>query len=88
MKGAAKRYTVTLPDMKPGQLLKVRYVDQQRGSPLPAWRAMGSSKLPTMAQIDVLRRSAETLRAEVRRLDTARRLTLELPAEGIALIES
>jgi xylan 1,4-beta-xylosidase len=86
--GSAKRITVAIPDMKPGQPLQVRYVDQQRGSPLPAWRAMGSPKLPTVAQIETLRRAAQIPPAGLVRLDRARTLTLDLPPEGVALIVS
>lgn len=64
------------------------YVDQMRGSPFPAWRAMGSPKLPTSAQIAALRTAAELRPGEVVRLDAEHRITLDLPAEGIALIET
>lgn len=86
--GSAKRLTVTIPDMRPGQRLRVRYVDQDRGSPLPAFRAMGSPNLPTPAQLDTLRRAAEIAPAQIIRLDAHRAVRLDLPAEGVALIET
>jgi xylan 1,4-beta-xylosidase len=86
--GAAKRLTVALPDLRPGQRLRVRYVDQTRGSPLPAWRAMGSPRIPTMAQLDQLRRAAQIPDAQTLRLGADRTVTLDLPPEGVALIES
>lgn len=86
--GETKRIVVSLPDMKPGQAVRVRYVDQTRGSPFPAWHAMGSPKIPTLAQIATLRRAAEIAPPETARLDGERRLVLTLPPEGVALIEA
>jgi xylan 1,4-beta-xylosidase len=67
--GSAKRMVVSLPDLKPGQAIKVRYVDQERGSFVSAWHAMGSPKLPTLAQSGRERfrsRPDSTPRAEAR----------------------
>ncbi len=86
--GSAKRLAVTIEDMKPGTRLRMTYVDQTRGSPFPAWRAMGSPKLPTSAQIAALRAAAEIRPGEIVRLDASRQVTLDLPAEGVALLET
>ena len=86
--GSPKRLAIHLQDLRPGQTVKVRFVDQQRSSPLPAWRAMGSPKLPTREQSAALRRAAAIAPPSVMRLDAQRRLTLDLPPEGIALIET
>lgn len=86
--GEAKRIAVSLPDLKPGQPLRVRYVDQRRGSPRAAWAAMGEPKLPTMEQFAALRRAAQIPPAEVRRLGADRRIVLDLPPEGVALVET
>lgn len=86
--GNRQNIAVTLPDMRPGQQLKVRFVDQERGSPFPAWRAMGSPKIPTMAQIAQLRQAAEIAPPRVVRLDAARSVMLDLPPEGVALLET
>jgi xylan 1,4-beta-xylosidase len=86
--GSAKRMVVSLPDLKPGQAIKVRYVDQERGSFVSAWHAMGSPKLPTLAQIATLRRASEIAPAQTVRLGPKRELQFDLPAEGVALIES
>jgi xylan 1,4-beta-xylosidase len=85
--GEAKRYDIAFPGARPGQPVHVRFVDQVRGSPLPAWRAMGSPQYPTFAQIKQLRQRADVPPAVVMKLDAARRLKLDLPPEGIALIE-
>ncbi len=86
--GSAKSIAVTIPEMRPGQQLRVSYVDQERGSPLPAFRAMGSPRLPTLAQIAALRHAADIAPPTSIRLDASRSLTLELPPEGVALIEA
>lgn len=86
--GSEKRLVVTIEDMKPGQALRVTYVDQNRGSPFPAWRKIGSPKLPTSQQIAFLRAAAELPASIVVRLDANRQLQLDLPPEGVALIEA
>lgn len=86
--GSAKRIAVHIPDMRPGQSVRVRFVDQARGSPLPAWRAMGSPKIPTPQQTALLRRAAAIAAPTVMRLDSRQTLQLDLPPEGIALIEA
>lgn len=86
--GGSKRLTISLPDLRPGQRLRIRQVDQVRGSAMPAWRAMGSPRVPTMAQIEALRRSAQIPPAQTRRLGADGTLALDLPPEGVALIET
>jgi xylan 1,4-beta-xylosidase len=86
--GSAKRLVVTIEDMKPGQALQVTCVDQNRGSPFPAWRKMGSPKLPTSQQIAFLRAAAELPAPSAVHLDANRQLRLDLPPEGVALIEA
>lgn len=86
--GSDKRLIVTIEDGKPGQALRVTCVDQNRGSPFPAWRKMGSPKLPASRQIAALRAAAELPASTGMRLDENRQLKLDLPPEGIALIEA
>ena len=85
--GDAKRLAVEIAGARPGQQVRVRFVDQSRGSPMPAWRAMGSPQYPRPDQIAQLRRSAEIAPPVTMRLDAASRLLLDLPPEGVALIE-
>ncbi|CAN7587419.1 glycosyl hydrolase [Phenylobacterium sp. LjRoot219] len=85
--GEAKRLEVTLNGAKPGQAVRVSYVDMQRGSPYPAWRALGSPTYPTKQQLERIRAAAELAPAETRRLGRWSELSLELPPEGVALIE-
>ena len=85
--GTPKRLDVRFAGARPGAPVRVRFVDQERGSPMPAWRAMGSPKLPTAAQIAVLRRAADIPPATAMQLDAHGALSLTLPPEGVALIE-
>ena len=85
--GQAKRYRVSLKGAKPGQTVKVSYVDQERGSPFPAWRALGSPKYPTREQMAKIRAAADIAPPEVRKLDKGGELMIDLPPEGVALIE-
>jgi xylan 1,4-beta-xylosidase len=87
VKGEPHRYAVRLQGARAGQGVKVSYVDQTRGSPLPAWRAMGSPQYPTRAQLAQIRRAAELAPPEVHKLGAGDELVLELPPEGVALIE-
>jgi xylan 1,4-beta-xylosidase len=85
--GTQKQLDVRFDGARPGTPVRVRFVDQQRGSPMPAWRAMGSPKLPTELQIATLRRAADIAPAMAMRLDAHSTLSLALPPEGVALIE-
>ncbi|MDE2302094.1 MAG: hypothetical protein KGK11_05995 [Sphingomonadales bacterium] len=85
--GSEKRLLVHFAGARPGARAQVRFVDQTRGSPMPAWRAMGSPRLPTEVQIAALRRASEIPPAQPMRLDADSRLALTLPPEGVALIE-
>jgi xylan 1,4-beta-xylosidase len=49
---------------------------------------MGSPRYPTRAQLDTIRKAAEIAPPELRTLDARGQLVLDLPAEGVALIES
>ena len=85
--GERKNVQVRLKGARPGAPVRVSYVDQERGSPLPKWRELGSPQYPKKDEIDQIRRSAELAPPETRRLDKQGVLTLDLPPEGIALIE-
>lgn len=85
--GETKRLQVTFRGARPNAAVKVTYVDQERGSPLPKWRALGSPKYPSRDQVEQIRKSAELVPATTLRLDRNGQLTIELPPEGVALIE-
>lgn len=85
--GGPKTVTIEFRGAKAGQPVKVSYVDQARGSPFPAWRAMGSPQYPTPAQLIQLRRASEIAPPTRMRLAADRSLSLDLPPEGVALVE-
>lgn len=85
--GERKKIKVKLKGAAPGKSVRVSYVDQERGSPLPKWRELGSPQYPRKDQIDQIRRAAELAPPETRRLDKEGVLTLDLPPEGVALVE-
>lgn len=85
--GEPKMLDVALKGAKAGQKVRVSYVDQERGSPLPAWRALGSPQYMTRSQLDEVRASAELGDPEVHTLGENGEIALELPPEGIALLE-
>ncbi|WP_380879344.1 beta-xylosidase [Sphingomonas sp. DBB INV C78] len=85
--GSARRFAIALKGARPGARVKVSFVDQERGSPLPRWRALGSPQYPTRTQVEEIRKAAELAPPEQRRLDRNAGLLIDLPAEGVALIE-
>lgn len=85
--GEAKRFEVEFVGVRAGQQVQIRYVDQQRGSAMPAWRAMGSPQYPRPDQLAALRNAAQIPPPGKARLGTDRKLVLELPPEGVALVE-
>ena len=85
--GSAKRFQVELRGARPSQRVNVRFVDQERGSPLPAWREMGSPQYPRPDQIELLKRRADIAPATTLKLNAARQLVFDLPPEGVALLE-
>ena len=54
---------------------------------MPAWREMGSPQYITLEQMHVLRRRGEIPPPAVLKLDAACQVNLDLPPEGVALIE-
>ena len=88
MIGERKTLTVRMKGAGAGDRVQLSYVDQERGSPYPAWRALGSPQYPTRNQLDTIRKAAEIAAPETKTLDSRGQLTLDLPAEGVVLIES
>ena len=64
----------------------VRRVDEKHSNSLAAYRAMGSPRYPTQAQIDQLNRESALAPAEVTTLKNGV-LELDVPADGLALLE-
>ncbi len=85
--GEAKRFQVEFTGARPGQRVQVRFVDQERGSAMPAWREIGSPQYIKPDQIQALKQRAEIAPPTVLKLNAARQVTLDLPPEGVALME-
>jgi xylan 1,4-beta-xylosidase len=85
--GEAKLMEIEIIGARPGSRVQIHYVDQERGSAMPAWRAMGSPVYPRREQLQALRKAAEILPPQTGRLDANGKLILQLPAEGVALVE-
>ena len=86
--GERKSLKLRIKGAQPGLAVQLSYVDQERGSPYPAWRALGSPRYPTREQMEIIRKAAEIAAPEMRTLDGSGQLTVDLPPEGVALIES
>jgi hypothetical protein len=54
-----RRIDVTFIGQRAGTRAQVRFVDQERGSPMPAWRRVGAPQYPTEAPIAELCRVAD-----------------------------
>jgi xylan 1,4-beta-xylosidase len=85
--GQAKTITLNFKGAASARSALVSRVDSTHGSPLRAYEGMGSPANPTVSQIAALRRSAE-LTAPKHESITNGRLTLALPPQSLALIET
>jgi xylan 1,4-beta-xylosidase len=88
VEGQAKRVTIRLTGARRGQPILVTYVDRDRGSPYPAWQALGSPQYPTRNEMNIIRKAAELPAPERRTVGNSGELELDLPPEGVALIKS
>ena len=85
--GERKQIAVTMRSAHADQHVQVSYVDWERGSPMPAWHALESPQYMTLAQLAYVRASAELAAPQMHKLDAKSTITLELPPEGVALLE-
>jgi len=85
--GVRKSLDIAFRGAAAGAAARISYVDMERGSPFPMWRKLGSPQYPTPAQMEQIRASAEIAAPETRQLGKGGTLSLDLPPEGIALIE-
>ena len=83
--GTPKTVTIALNHFK-GHHAAIFRLDSTHGSLLNAYAAMGKPVDPTQAQIAALRKAAELPPPEMRSLDQGK-LTIELPPQGLAVIE-
>jgi xylan 1,4-beta-xylosidase len=83
--GPSKTVALQLSGIQPHEA-SIWRVDRDHGDVHPAYEKMGSPRYPTQAQIHELRHDAELPPPEVQTL-TGNKLTLTLPAHGLAVIE-
>ena len=84
--GVPLRLRLTFKGIAPGARVTIQRVDQAHGNPMTAYRAMGSPRYPTLAQIEVLNK-ASTLPAPEHGKLVDGALQLILPVNGLAVIE-
>ena len=70
----------------PGARVSLQRVDQTHGNPMTAYRAMGSPRYPTQAQIEEMNKASTLPPPEKERLKDGV-LELTLPVNGLAVIE-
>lgn len=84
--GSPKTVTLHFTGLRGSSSARVTIVDEDHGSPLPAWCAMGRPAYPTLAQIETLRKAA--VLPQPRSLTLANSsLTLTLEPHSLALAE-
>ncbi len=69
-----------------GAAVTIQRVDEKHGNPMTAYKAMGSPRYPTQAQIQALN-AASALPAPEHRKLTNGSLELTLPVNGLAVME-
>jgi xylan 1,4-beta-xylosidase len=69
-----------------GARVSIQRVDETHGNPMTAYRAMGSPRYPTQAQIAALNTASALPAPEARKLVNGV-LKLTLPVNGLAVIE-
>ena len=84
--GSPKTVTLHFKGFGGAHSARITVVDNEHGSPLPAWNKMGRPASPTLAQIETLRR-AGALPAPREENLTNDSLTLTLQPHALALIE-
>ena len=84
--GKPRTVTLAFKGAPPGAVVTIHRVDQQHGNPLAAYKAMGSPKYPTQAQIAELNKASALPAPEKTRLKDGK-LTLTLPVNGLAVLE-
>jgi xylan 1,4-beta-xylosidase len=84
--GSPKTFTLNLKNLGGAHSARITIVDDEHGSPLPAWDAMGQPPLPSLQQIEALRKAAALPSPRQEDIKNER-LTLTLRPHALALIE-
>ena len=85
-KGTAQHFRLEFRNVKAGVPVLIRRVDEQHSNSLAAYRAMGSPRYPTQAQIEQLNRESALAPPEITTLKNGA-LELDVPVNGLALLE-
>ncbi|MGB9409035.1 MAG: glycosyl hydrolase family 39, partial [Terracidiphilus sp.] len=85
-RGAPLTLRLAFKGVAPGARATIQRVDETHGNPMPAYRAMGSPRYPTQAQIEALNNASTLPAPELRKLEQGV-LELTLPVNGLAVIE-
>ncbi len=86
-RGAGKEFRLKLSGLGGPTKVAVRQVNAKVGTAVPKWQELGSPPYPSEIQIAALRSAAELPEAEMRPLGENGEFAMELPADGIALLE-
>jgi xylan 1,4-beta-xylosidase len=86
VKGSAITVDFEFRGVPPNGKIRLSRADSTHGNTLAAYRAMGSPRYPTQAQVRDLNRVAEAGSVETLRLSKGS-ITLELPVNGLLLLE-
>jgi xylan 1,4-beta-xylosidase len=84
--GTVHHMRLEFRNVKPGAEVLISRVDEKHSNSLGAYRAMGSPKYPTQAQIDQLNRESALARPEITTLKDGV-LELDVPVNGLAVLE-
>jgi xylan 1,4-beta-xylosidase len=84
--GSSKTVELDFRGVKPDSKVRISRVDETHGNSLAAFKAMGSPRYPTPEQVRTLNRAAGVPPAQDVRLSHGA-LSLELPVNGLALVE-
>ena len=84
--GPDRTFAVDLTGISKGAAATLRRVDPQHGDTYSAWKTMGSPAYPSLAQIAQLRQVGTLAAPETVQLSGSR-LTVTVPASGLAVIE-
>ena len=87
--GPARELTLELRGLGATRYASISRLDDEHGSALTAWEAMGKPDFPSREQQQLVREAGRLTAPEIRQLDAGdpASLTLSLPAHGLALIE-
>jgi xylan 1,4-beta-xylosidase len=89
-KGRSRNFRLKLNGLGERRSVAISQVNDQVGSAMPKWEQMGRPKYPSAEEIVQLRAAAELPSPEIRSIapdQSSSEITLELPPNGMALLE-